>query len=89
MEHSSQPCTVVSIIQKQREKTAARVQDILTAFGCNIRVRLGLHEVSPDFCSPQGLILLVVCGDEKQVSDMAAQLSALPEVKVQRMTLEQ
>jgi hypothetical protein len=89
MELSNQPCAVMSIIQKQREKTATRVQDILTAFGCNIRVRLGLHEVSPDFCSPQGLILLVVCGDDKQVSDLAGQLSALPDVKVQTMPLEE
>jgi len=83
------PCAIMSVLQKQRSQTAPRVQEILTEFGCIIRVRLGLHEVTPEFCSPEGLILLVLCGSEQEMSDLAKRLQALEGVKVQRMSLEE
>ena len=43
-----------------RSTEAVKVQSVLTKYGCNIKVRLGLHEVSNDFCSNDGLIVLEV-----------------------------
>ena len=40
------------------------VQKILTAYGCNIRTRLGVNEVF--FGEPAGLIILELKGEEKQ-----------------------
>ena len=34
-----------------RSTEAVKVQSVLTKYGCNIKVRLGLHEVSNNFCS--------------------------------------
>jgi len=88
MELRKRPCTVMTVVQTDRNVTAPRVQEILTVFGCTIQARLGLHEATTDFCSPQGLILLVLCGAEQEVEAMASQLRALEGVKVQTMRIQ-
>ena len=35
---------IMAVLQEHRVETATKVQEILTRFGCNIRVRLGLHD---------------------------------------------
>jgi len=54
--------TVLGIRIEDRVKEAGEVQKVLTKFGCSIKTRLGLHEVSNDFCSSSGLILLELTG---------------------------
>ncbi len=61
------------------------VQHLLTEYGCTIRTRLGLHETQAGFCSPNGLILLEMTDDEKNADELAARLSALEGVEVQKM----
>lgn len=59
------------------------VQKILTEYGCHIRTRIGLHDVQGDYCSPNGIILLdLIC------QEMAAKLSAIPGIEVQKMVFE-
>ena len=42
-------CSVIlGILQENRVETATKVQDILTKYGCHIRVRLGLHDSGVD-----------------------------------------
>ena len=36
----------------------------LTEYGCNIKLRVGLHETGEDFCSDDGVIMLQACGDQ-------------------------
>lgn len=79
---------IMAILQEKRAETAVKVQDVLTKYGCYIRVRLGLHDAALDSCSPNGLILLQLCGDEIPVCDLQKELEAIPEVKVKHMTLE-
>jgi len=88
MEESKRPCSVMTVLQTERNLSAPRVQEVFTTFGCIIRARLGLHEATLDFCSPQGLILLVLCGSESEVNAMADQLRAIEGVKVQTMWLQ-
>ncbi len=68
-----------------RGENAVRVQQLLTEYGCNIKTRLGLHEVSGDFCSNGGILLLELAGDETRCRELAEKLAAQPGVEVQQM----
>lgn len=80
--------TIMAISQEQRIETATQVQDVLTKYGCYIRVRLGLHEAAIDSCSPSGLILLQLCGSFDELQTLEQELTAIPNVKVKYMTLD-
>ena len=54
-----------------RLKEATDVQKIFTDYGCNIKTRLGLHDVDSNFCATNGIILLEMCGDENKCEEMA------------------
>mgnify|MGYP003587248088 FL=1 len=80
-------CSVIlGILQENRVETATKVQDILTKYGCHIRVRLGLHDSGVDYCANSGLILLQLCGDNLPLEEFKAELTAVPNVKVQSMS---
>lgn len=80
--------TIMAISQEHRIETATKVQNVLTNYGCCIRVRLGLHDGAIDSCSPSGLILLQLYGDCEQLQDLEKELKAIPSVKVKYMTLD-
>lgn len=63
----------------------AQVQERLTEYGCNIRTRLGLHEASDDFCSPNGLIILEMVGDETTCDQLMDKLNAIEGVECKKM----
>ena len=69
---------------------APRVQQLLTEFGCSIKTRLGLHEVSDDgqFCSRSGLLLMEMLGPEEEIEKLRSALAELPGVSVERMIFE-
>lgn len=79
---------IMAILQENRTETAPKVQDILTQYGCYIRVRLGLHDAAVQQCSNAGLILLQLCGDDIPLDKMEADLQAVPYVKVKYMSLD-
>ena len=72
---------VILVKIDQRSSEATKVQDILTNYGCNIRVRLGLHEVSNEFCANDGLVVLEVQGDRDILDKMIEELNALEYVQ--------
>ena len=80
--------TIVAILQENRVESATKVQDILTEHGCNIRMRLGLHDAAIGSCSATGLILLQFCDEDGALADMTKKLTAIPGVKVKSMALE-
>mgnify|MGYP001396240295 CR=1 FL=1 len=47
-----------------RMKNAVELQRAFSEFGCQIKTRLGLHEVSASACSPNGLVILEMVGDD-------------------------
>ena len=79
---------VLGIHITDRIRHAHQVQDLLTEYGCSIKTRIGLHTVSQDFCSPNGLILLELAGDEKPIFELLAKLEAVEGVDVQKMVFE-
>ncbi|HOH47332.1 MAG TPA: hypothetical protein PLX59_05780 [Candidatus Cloacimonadota bacterium] len=70
---------VVLIKIDHRSTEAGKVQSILTEYGCSIKVRLGLHEVSKEFCANDGLIVLEVDGAD--IAVMIEQLNAIEYVQ--------
>jgi hypothetical protein len=67
-----------------RLKNAAEVQRLFSEYGCNIKTRLGLHEVH-NVCSPNGVVILEMYGDEKVCFDLADKLAAIQGIEVQKM----
>ena len=78
--------TILGVHVAQRTKRTAKVQKILSDFGCSIRTRIGLHEAAETVCSPNGLILLEVVS---KASALAAVLAQVPGVTVKKMVFEE
>jgi len=72
---------VILVKIDHRSTEAVKVQNVLTEFGCNIKVRLGLHEVSKEFCANDGLIILEVDGKTDELDAMIVQLNAVEYVE--------
>ena len=82
-------CSIImAILQEKRVDSAAKVQDVLTKYGCYIRVRLGLHDSTVNDCSNSGLIILQLYGEELIISAMEKEMKEISNVKVKYMTLD-
>lgn len=79
--------TVLGIRIEDRVKEAGEVQKVLTKFGCSIKTRLGLHEVSDDFCSSSGLILLELTGPKGDQEKLHETLQKIPGTLIRKMEL--
>ena len=67
-----------------RLKHVDSVQHLLTQYGCNIKTRLGLHEVQ-NVCSPNGLLILEMYGEDAVCFELAEKLSQIEGIEVQKM----
>jgi hypothetical protein len=76
---------VLGIHIQNRVKDAPEIQKLLTCYGCNIKTRIGLHEVTEDFCSGSGLVILEMVGDPSISCKLADSLNAFDGVEVQKM----
>lgn len=79
---------IVGIHVDDRIKRASDVQQLLTDYGCNIKTRIGLHEVTGQFCAGFGLILLEMIGDPEKVRELVQKLDAIDGVSVQQMVFD-
>ena len=57
-----------------RVANAPNVQEILTKYGCNIKTRVGFHEVNEDQCSMDGILILQLFGEETEIQSMLDEL---------------
>ncbi|MGA2616018.1 MAG: hypothetical protein ABSF26_00330 [Thermoguttaceae bacterium] len=71
-----------------RVREVPDVQKLLTEYGCHIKTRVGLHHVDERSCSPRGLILLEMFGDEGVCHELFARLAKIEGVEVQKMVFE-
>ena len=77
--------TIMGIRIADREKSAERVQNILTEYGCYIKTRLGLHE-AVNTCSSSGIVLLEFVPDSDENSrELMGKLQAVESVTVKTM----
>lgn len=77
---------ILGFVLHDRVKTASKVQELLTSYGCDINTRIGLHVASSDSCSPNGLILLeFIDGAEDQAEKFEKDLKDIADVDLQKM----
>jgi hypothetical protein len=76
---------IVGVHITDRASHAGEVQNILSKYGKNIRTRLGLHEISEDSASPNGLIVIEVVGSNQEIDALSDELRRLKGVQVQSM----
>jgi hypothetical protein len=74
---------ILGMLVERNQEVIRSVQKILTAYGCNIRTRLGVNEVF--FGEPAGLIILELKGDPKQRLLLERDLKSLDHVHVRTM----
>ncbi|MFZ5950842.1 MAG: hypothetical protein ACOYXC_09050 [Candidatus Rifleibacteriota bacterium] len=79
---------ILCILVGKRKDTAVNVQKILTAWGCLIKTRLGLHDGTLENCSESGLILLELVGEEDKIQELNRKLSLLEDVHCQLVQLK-
>ena len=69
--------TVLIILVGNRKESAVSVQKVLTAWGCLIKTRLGIHDGVLDNCSDNGLIILELHGSKEQKDELARKVSLI------------
>lgn len=77
--------TVLGVKLGQRMQTASQFQEILSKYGCNIKTRIGLHNVSNNVCSPDGVIIIEAIGEEDVVEALEKELKDIPHSDIQKM----
>lgn len=78
---------VIMIKIDQRSQEAELVQKVLTEYGCNIKVRLGLHDISTEKCATDGLVVLHVEGKTEELTAMLTKLNNIDYVQAQLMEM--
>ena len=78
---------IMAVTIDPRSAHAPQVQTILTKHGCIIKTRIGLHEVSQDSCSEEGLIILHIHSSLDEIKVLENELLEVEGVKVKYMTL--
>jgi hypothetical protein len=84
-EESMQNHIIMGVHVTERMKNAVDVQRLFTEYGCNIKTRLGLHEVNGTTCAQGGIVLLELVGDEKDCLALGDKLAEIPGIEVQKM----
>jgi hypothetical protein len=79
---------ILGIHITNRLKLAGEIQKIFTHYGCNIRTRVGFHDVSETYCSSTGVIVLDMFGEESVCEEMAGKLAAIEGIEVKKMVFE-
>jgi len=80
--------TILLILIGNRKDSAVKVQQVLTAWGCLIKTRLGIHDGILDNCSDQGLLILELYGTKEQKDEMSRKIAVIPGVTSKLVDLE-
>jgi hypothetical protein len=80
-------CDIMVIKISGRHTKAPEVQEVLTKFGCSIKVRLGLHEAG-DVCSEEGILVLQLTGDKDEMKGLEKALNKMDGVQAKMVILD-
>ena len=80
--------TIIGLRVSHRVSNSVKLQQALTEYGCNIKMRVGLHETSEEFCSDDGVIMLQACGDKETINKMVEAFNAVEGVTAKMMELD-
>jgi hypothetical protein len=76
---------IVGIHITDRLQNVPVFQALLSEYGCHIKTRIGLHDVSDNFCSPNGLVIVELVGADNKRNDFIAALKKINGIDVQTM----
>jgi hypothetical protein len=76
---------ILGIHVSDRLRNAVDVQKVFSAYGCNIKTRIGLHDVDDRACSPSGVVLIEFFGTIDEADAMTARLNEVEGVEVKQM----
>ena len=79
---------ILGVQVTNRVENIPDVQKILTEYGCNIKTRLGLHEVTESHCSNVGLLILETYGNETDILQMETKLKKMKGLTVKKMVFQ-
>ncbi len=79
---------IVGLHIHDRVKQAPDIQKVLTKYGCNIKTRLGMHDVDGQYCAANGLVLLEMVGETATIDQMVRELSAFESADVKTMVFK-
>jgi len=79
--------TILLILVGKRKEAAVNVQKLLTAWGCLIKTRLGIHYGILENCTDEGLIICELYGTNEQKEELARKMELIEGVKSQVVTL--
>jgi len=80
--------TVLLILIGKRKDSAVEVQKLLTAWGCLIKTRLGIHDGILENCSDEGLLILELYGSKEQKEELARKMELIQGVSSKLVELE-
>ncbi len=78
---------IMTVLINHRKDSAKPVQELLTKYGCNIKVRIGLHEAET-VCAEDGLLVLQLVGDQKEIKELLEKLNKLNGVQAKLTSLQ-
>lgn len=79
---------ILGVLLRKRTITATAFQEILSRHGCNIKTRIGIHSASNNVCSPDGVILLDVIGEDADIQALETDLRNIDGADIQKMVFE-
>lgn len=79
---------VMLVLVNLRKKSATKLQQILTDWGCLIKTRLGLHDGTLSDCSESGLIFLELDGDPEKHEELQRKINLLDGVSAKMINLQ-
>ena len=80
-------CEIMVVKIGQRRDRSPKVQEVLSKFGCSIKVRLGLHETE-NVCSDEGILILQLTGDTDEMLKLEKALNELDDIKAKMVILD-
>jgi len=72
--------SILLILIGKRKDDAVKVQQILTAWGCIIKTRLGIHDGVLENCSDEGLLILELYGSDEEKQELTRKVALIPGV---------
>lgn len=79
---------IVAVHVTNRVRQAVQVQQVLTAYGANIKTRVGLHEATGTSVSPNGVILLEMVGAPARCLGIIGALNQIGGVEAKSVSFE-
>lgn len=79
--------SILMILIGNREDAAVNVQKVLTAWGCIIKTRLGIHDGVLEECSDKGLLILELVGKDEDKQEFARKIDLIAGVSSQLVEL--